>query len=128
MVKFKSWAWFQNQGHESRKQTQAGSWAITKLKALKTNPNTESLDGIIKEYLERKWNRTMTSSLREDWVAFLKDQGASQSLQDSLLGLLESYDFTRFASSKDGNALEDILDLSIAWVKEVEKEKMKGES
>ena len=70
----------------------------------------------------------MTSSLREDWVAFLKDQGASQSLQDSLLGLLESYDFTRFASSKDGNALEDILDLSIAWVKEVEKEKMKGES
>ena len=113
--------WVRSQGQEARKQAQSGSWAMSQLKTLKTQTASDSLDRIMKEYIERKWNQTMTSSLRHDWVDFLKKQGVSQSLQDSLLGLLESYDFTRFASSQDASSLDEIIDLAIEWIKEVDQ-------
>ena len=47
----------------------------------------------------------------------------------SLNELLESYDFSRFASSSNDQALNDIFDLAIEWIHAVEKlDLAKGES
>ena len=115
------WDWVLNQGADSRKQAHAGSWAIEQIENSKAQENSDALDRIIKHYLERKWQCTLESSLRQDWVRFLANKGIEQDLQDSLNELLESYDFTRFASSKEGNALNEICDLAIEWIKAIEK-------